>query len=178
MFMARQPTQPSLNLPQAIVEFVELIRDPSWLPQFAAAAEAVADANKLTEEEAQHFAGAQAIIEEASGLKKKQIEENNRLASWESKLAQREEKASNREKQCDERNTVIAAGEKKLFDLAQQLAQQQARLDSQVRQQKVIDDAQQKRATKLEQWESELAEQEKAFDNARSLVTKKKAVQA
>ncbi len=177
MFMARQPVQPPLNLPQAIVEFVELIRDPSWLPKFVAAAEAVTDANKLTAEEAQHLADAQCMIEEASGLKKKQVEENNLLTSWESRLAQREEKAANREKQCDERNTAIAGGEKKLSDLAQQIAQQQTRLDNQAKQQKVIDDAQQKRGIKLEQWEAELAEQEKAFDSARSLVTKKKAGQ-
>ena len=175
MFMARQPAQPSLNLPQAIVEFVELIRDPSWLPKYVATAEAVADANKLTVEEAQQLKDAQAIIEEASGLEAKQLAENNRLTSMASQLGVKADDIARREKQCDERNTSLGEFEKSLNALAEELAGKINDLGHKDKFQLELATTLVEEEARLKVWADELAQDQKNWDAARNLVTKKKA---
>ena len=173
MFMSRQPTPPVANLPDLIVQVARCITDPKWLKDYVQAAQSVTEANVLTEEEAQRLLDAQQVIEEAAG---KESALAAAAAANEARTAQLkvgEGIVAKREQDCDARNTALGEREKELTRLAQELGERQKKLDAQAAQQKALDETQRKRAVKLDEWESEMAEEQKRWDDARKLVAKK-----
>ena len=175
MFTFRQPVNPSVNAPQAIVDFVGLLKDPAWLKSLVEASQSIAGANKLTEEEAENVRDARAALEKASGLDKAYKSREDRITAREVAVLDREAGAAAREKQCDGRNTAIAKQEA-------DAAARQAALDKSA---KDVGDlwaralakekANATEALRLASWASSLEDEQKQWDAARNLVTKKKA---
>lgn len=131
MYTYRNPTFPGPNTPQAIVDFVHMLKDPEWLASMVKAAKSLNEINKLTEKEADTLKEAQETIKLAdeaqadalAAIKKLEaIQEEIRLGKAEMKV---------REQQTDQRNTDLAIREQAASSLmaeAEQKVAEAARL--------------------------------------------------
>ena len=173
MFMARQPVQPPLNLPQAIVEFVTLVKDTSWLKPFVEAAQQVAKANALTEEEVANLASAQKVIEEAASKEKDLAAIAQKQAVTDQVQSAIAAKLNSREKQCDERNTSLGEFEESLNFLAEDLASKINALDHKDKTQLELATTLILEEQRLKAWAGELDVQQQNWDAARAMLTKK-----
>lgn len=115
--------QPAKNLAQAIIDIAVLLKDPTWMAAAAQTAKDVAEANKLTEEEAQKLDAAKQILEAACDTEKNIAEKLDALKKGQQDLEAAKQSMANRERQCDTRNGQLAALETRLGGQAKKLAE-------------------------------------------------------
>ncbi len=167
---SRSNTEPVPNLPKAIVDFMALVSDKSWAKSMVQAAQDIAGANKLTEEEAGELKAAQEYVNGAQAQRTQMEEAIRQLEIATKKLIADQQAVTKREGQCDARNTEQGRAETALHLDRSILAKNQQKL--RVDRQQLFDDQEQLKVDQAEVTAREVAvtKRENAMKQASQLI--------
>lgn len=160
------PPKPVINIPQTVVDFVTLLKDPKWLEDLVSAANAITQANGFTEEQAKAIAVAEATIAAAKEVQIGLTATRLALDTRASNVTHREFEVTKREKLNDTRNTELASAES---DMAKRLMAVQDREDAVTQREteaRADDEAQMHLAGKLTLREVAVTDRENALKDA------------
>lgn len=114
--MNRVPAPPAKNLPQAIIDLADILKNPEWLDNVRKTAQEVSEANKLTEEDITALEAAKKTLSDADEVNGKIKQVQAELVKAQEDLDTQKDLTAKREKQCDARTTQLSKDEGDLRD--------------------------------------------------------------